>query len=128
MVIRRRCRYAKMLGVEKFGDILFTGIKDVFRKPMTYIVQENTGHDIDDMPDDEPECTEAFDRETSHPDKTGIYAVELKDGRRTTMCYITSPGVWVKAHKEWSHMVASYCPTPVKPDAEGEDEDEAEDG
>lgn len=119
------CRYAKMLGVETFGDILFTGVEDVFRKPMTYIVRENTGHDTDDIPDDEPECTEAFDRETSHPDKIGLYAVELKDGRRTTMCYITPPGVWVKAHKEWSHMIASYCPTPVKPDAE--DEVEAED-
>ena len=42
------------------------------------------------------------------------------------MCYITPPGVWVKAHKEWSHMVASYCSDPVKPNVGDEDEDEAE--
>lgn len=110
------CRYARAMGVKRFGDILFTHVTMALRKPMTYVIKEQ-GPD-----QDSEECTGCagtelafvdFDRETSRPDATGAYMAELKDGRQIKLFWIDKPGIWIRAHKEWSHMVARFCPEPL---------------
>lgn len=109
-LILATCRYAKALGIRTFGDILFTGVHEEFRKPMTYTVREREPGEDGDMPEEDgPGWTEFDPKDKStHPKEAGGYLCELKDGRTTELFWIPKPGIWLRAHKEWSHMVARY--------------------
>ena len=121
------CRYARALGISRFGDILFTGIHEEFRKPMTYVVKEpdeTESNMANNSSTDENEIEYiAFDREHSRPELNGPHMVKLKDGRLMRLFWFKDPGIWIRAHKDWSNMVASFNPKLSRiPDTENKKE------
>lgn len=111
------CRYAKELGIRKFGDILFTGVHDeLLYKPMTYVVKDTEETDIAIDPGIDGNDFIPFDRndESTFPRETGPYVAELKDGRYVKLIYIASHKAWIRAHKEWSNMILGYHPEIIK--------------
>lgn len=110
------CRYAKQLGIHKFGDMLFTGVHTAFIKPMTYTVKNTEPDETKETENEEPMQFTDFDKETSRPGTPGMYMTLLKDGRQTKLLWIEKPGVWIRAHKEWSSMVEKFCPEPIPAD------------
>ena len=46
--------------------------------------------------------------EEEKPDETGMYWVELKDGREYQMLYSAANDHWIANHKEWSDMIALW--------------------
>lgn len=103
------CRYAKELGISKFGDIMFTFVATSFRKPHTYTVRTDAGVDEENEPDlASMEYTAKL--EDGAPNESGLYAVLLKDGRKMRCVYIKPQNVWILRHVEWSDMIAAYCP------------------
>lgn len=110
-------RYARILNIKSFGDILFTGVHEVFRKPKTYVLRDEPNETENDMRSERPVMSVDFiNRKTGPwPEEEGLYRVELKDGRVMTMAYLNrvENGAWVRAHQEWSHMIARYCPDKV---------------
>lgn len=131
-MIMATARYAKALGIKNFGDILFTGVHEEFRKDKTYVIRE---HENDSEPEpesdgngDEPGWTE-FDKtdENKKPKAAGRYLTELKDGRTTNLFWLPGHDIWIRAHKEWSRMVARFIDKPVPLEEDGcPDENDSE--
>lgn len=107
------CQYAYELEIDTFGDILFHTVIEDFQKPHTYQVQprEKPGKPTD-------ENISEFHKLTPDtvPEKTGAYMVKLKDERILQCIYLKDQNLWIRSHKEWSHMIDSFDPTPVKVD------------
>lgn len=103
------CKYANALGIARFGDILFTNMCSYMDKLRTYTAKQN--YDGDDFFDTKPvDCSVEFVENGERPVETGVYMVELKDGRRMRMFYLHPQGHWILRHREWSDMISRYCP------------------
>lgn len=104
--------YLDKLGLPTFGDLLFTHVVRITRKPHIYMLSDKKkSYDINDhiehlqyglTIDQPPSCG------------TGLYAVKLKDGRYMKCMYIKSNNAWVMFHREFSSLIESYCPLPLK--------------
>lgn len=112
------CRFAKMLGLERFGNLMFHHIKiDNYITNDMYVVkydEANTDRQLPNYDGIARSDEEFLDFPEHKPDKTGIYWIMLKDGRDMTAMYIPGHNAWVKFHREWSDMIKSYHPVPVK--------------
>lgn len=107
------CQYARELNIELFGDILFHTVIEDFDKPHTYRVQPLP--EPNDVPDENVREYQKLTPE-NRPEKTGPYHVKLKDGRTMRCFYLKEQNVWIRFHKEWSHMIDSFDPTPANID------------
>lgn len=127
-ILQAIARYARILGINRFGDILFTNVKIDSRKPRIYVIKDDPNSDNDaDIDIPELEYTVEFNPDNGPwPDEPGLYAVELKDGRHMNMILLKTPKpIWLKCHKEWSHLIARYCPHKFPmPEVPEEPEDE----
>lgn len=103
------CSFAKQLGLERFGDILFTTMKER-AKNRTYTVL----YTDDDTEDEELDRKESkpFEPGKTMPETSGIYTVWLKDGREMQLMWIEKLQNWVGYHRDWTTQVAEYCIDP----------------
>lgn len=112
------CRYARMLGIDTFGDILFTGVHLSDRRPMTYKVRPRSNEDqIKAGTEAHPDLADFDPDDTSkQPAETGSYTVELKDGRTADMLWLADQKAWIRARKTWNNQIARFDRTPLGPD------------
>ena len=112
-------RCCKALGIDRFGDLLFTWLHESARTPRSYEVLRD-GEDAHGDPLPLPDFSVEFDG-TNWPGEPGLYPVELKDGRRMDMaCLALQDGsrpAWAYRSKDWTDMVARYDPKglPARP-------------
>lgn len=97
-------KYARQLGVDSFGDEEFTFVD------MRFAPKRKRHFKID--PDSDTTVTgdtmKWVSIEEEKPDETGMYWVELKDGREYQMLYSATNDHWIANHKEWSDMIALW--------------------
>lgn len=113
-ILMATCRYVRELGLKRFGDILFANLQTKFRNPRSYIVNDvstDKEEDATKEKKDEDYCV-CFE-DNPHPEKDGLYAVKLKDGRRMSLVFLAKAHTWIRLHKEWSDLIDSYCPDPL---------------
>lgn len=102
--------YVEQLGLTRFGDILHHTMKTAYRKPMTYTLREKTQKTTQEK--DEPNCHLSLNE--NRPDKTGAYYVKLKDDRILVCLYLEQHDVWLYRHKDWTPLIQSFDPIPLK--------------
>lgn len=110
-------KYVRELRLDKFGDIMYAGLKTSYTKPMTYEVkydEDSVDKNMSTLP-----ALNALDYSVElesgkRPNEDGIFGVKFHDGRLMYMVYISKKGHWIKKHREWSDMIESYCPTNFK--------------
>ena len=109
------CRYVRELGLKRFGDIIFANIQSIFSKRRSYVIN-NVSTDNDETEDIGKRKDEDYSvrfEDNPYPEKEGLYAVKLKDGRRMSLVFLSKLHVWIRNHKEWSDLIDSYCPEPL---------------
>lgn len=112
-ILMATCKYVRELGIENFGDILFTGVKKTnFRKPMTYTPSKEEPA-AKTKPHRKPDyrCTYS---DSQKPEQTALYYCRLIDGRELVALYIAKENRWVAFHKDWRNWVEAYDPEPVQ--------------
>lgn len=104
------CDYARELGIEYFGDILFHTMVEVERKPHEYKVIKEPEKEKEREPNFqlyEPE-------KGKKPEETGLYFIRLKDGRVRKCIFLKGKDYWIARHKEWSRLIESFDPEPLQ--------------
>lgn len=124
-------RTIRELGLTSFGDLMFTRMETIYRKPHTYRprIHPKTGQETGDeaAPLEDPDYSVLFSSGTL-PEKTNVYAVKLKDGREVTLVYLKEQNIWLKRNKEWSHLIEAYDPRPLETKAADDEDIDDEEG
>lgn len=112
-ILMATCKYVRELGIETFGDILFTGVKKTnFRKPMTYTPSKEEPA-AKTKPNHKPDYRCLYN-DRQQPEKTALYHCRLVDGREMVALYIAKEDRWIAYHKDWRNWVEAYDPEPIQ--------------
>lgn len=109
-------RYAAELGISEFRDMLYKTVEPRNIREHRYVIRERQPRKEEQLAQKKPEYVPfVVDNERQYPAESGIYAVKLKDGREMSMVYLKAEdkNLWLKRHKEWSHMIELYDPAPL---------------
>lgn len=111
-------RYAAELGIPEFKDMLYKTVEPRNIREHRYVIRERQPKKEEQPVQEKTEYIPfEVDGEWRYPAESGVHMVRLKDGRKMKMVYIKADGrnLWLKRHKEWSHMIETYDPSPISP-------------